>query len=213
MHLSSQPGQPGRAVLDVVKDVAHEDQVSLGGDAGIVGLGEGRVQVAHTLVHRLVVDVADHLRFHVQRNHLTFRHGTRESEGEIARARPDVDDDLLAGQPQRVHYCVGFLPRIPVWSFEKGDVLGGVIEWPQLGRVEALLAQRTVNGRVSWIVRCHQLSAQDSRSASTWGRSCGCCGKRTAAPSLPLFEHATATTAQASAIGWRVVFMLWSIHF
>ncbi|HJX53914.1 MAG TPA: hypothetical protein VJ801_14195 [Polyangia bacterium] len=45
--------------LNVAKDVTHENQVRVDRDAGIVGFGEGHLQVAHTLGHRHVVDVAD----------------------------------------------------------------------------------------------------------------------------------------------------------
>ena len=162
----------------MVKDVAHEDQVGLGGDARIVGLGEGDLNVAHAFGHRLVVDVADHFGIDIQRNHFSFRHDTRESERKIAGTGADVDDGLLAGQTEGGDHRVGFLPGSPVWSFEKGDVLGGVLKRPQVGRIEALLAQRTVDGRMGRIMHCRLLPRRADVPRSRCGRHCGSRGVR-----------------------------------
>jgi hypothetical protein len=133
---------------DVVEYVANEDEVRISRNTGIGGLSQSSFDVSEPFTHNTVVNVAYHFRFGVCGDDFAIGNSRRESETEVPGTCTKIENDFISVQTERANDSVWLLPKGAIGAFEKGNVPGYVVKGAEVSRIDALLVQRAINGRM-----------------------------------------------------------------
>jgi hypothetical protein len=126
-------GQDRPMVDDPVEGGVREDEVELGVEAELTGIGLAEAEVEVARRWERVAREAHHLGREVDTEHAPGRHEASQLGGHLAVAAPDVQDAFGAGEPQfaeqlaRPSLLLGrvtvVVPGVPTWHFPSAPTI------------------------------------------------------------------------------------------